>query len=1213
MSKIHFKKRVALSIWIPLFLALNLYCYFILQNDSKNITTDISQRVVSYKNFLITNISEQLNAQLELADFLSHSLSLRRNIIKHNQILLESSFRDQGSLIESEINNLRQDNKELETKQSISTSLEAVFLRDFIKASNSVVDRVFVTDAFGFVRVSSHPPENINYFFDNWWQRALMVKTTHFYRYYESGSEKGVYLYLACPLYNDEGLDPVGVLNLRINLETLFKGLGLEPSQTKPFPHASIHTDQDFIWETNPAIVSEMLTKPQMLLMQSEPCIVDKDQRLVISASFFPDRTLPISPELNWSIVTYENFPDIYSFKNPVILTLIITWISFVFIISILSWGISSWISKPLISFIAATHSIVDKGERINKPYGPYVMDLSDILDRLNRMIEDTTVNKEKQLRESTMSIKAISEYIKTAALEFDRKLIAESLLNISVKYFHADAGILFIQNREYDSPMVLLNRITTEKVELYTSLRLHDHETKRLYFSWHHPQHQTIWDDGFQVLISVPIQTRQIHFGTLYLIFKQAIELDIENDQTLDLLAQQCAVYSSRSGFFYKLEREVSFTEGILSGIPWFICIIDRNMRITWHNNNIDIPFYNPIEELVGTTCYSSFKNRTTPCPDCPIKKTIQDGQTHELQQTWNLVTNESRQIKMNTFPFKEENVEKFSTILFIRDITLDIETQSDIRRLSMAIDNMGEAVIITDMEGKIIFINKAFTRIFDYTEKDIISHGLELIFAGKESGIFKKIVSVINHDKIWTRDIDLLHRNENRIPTSITATPALDESGNPLGIIFTCFDLTTHMIREKQIIENYKELEILHKINKTLGWTTNLEDLLQSILMHVTTFTGCDSGAVILYQRQSSKEPFSKTIETLLDKPYISNEIEIPGYFSNFIDEYRRGRKSVLFDSFQLSENPTILDNLQVRDSIESKLITRMGFKSALAIPFQAHNQPLGLILLFSKNSYHFSKDNYQIYQSISALTGIEVYGCYLQEKLLAETKQSTEEKIVNRIGNDIQEALQDFNTSHYLTDQSQTWSEFQKKTATINWKHWVLSQLAQNLSAYKSNDDKLFFPENINSLIPDWLERVKKSAFLENIALELNTCKELQEVYIHKVSMRQAFTNLLTLVINSCQHKPNPAISINIRNSYGKQDHYAIEIKHAGPGNINLIEQIIKSNEYNNQSIDMPVLLSSTIRVLDNHNGTLTAVQTKSDETVFRMVLPRYPIKN
>ncbi|MGB3976653.1 MAG: PAS domain-containing protein [bacterium] len=1206
MPKTPFKKHVTVSIWIPLFLALNLYCYFKFQNDRKNVLTDISQRVVSQRDLLIANLSERLNAQFELAGFLSHSLSLRRKIIKHNQVLLEKIDKNRTELIESEINSLWNNGKDSDEKSNISTSLEAVFLRDFIKATNSVVDRVFVTDAFGFVRVSSHPPENINCFFDDWWQRALMVKVDHFYRYYELDGDQS--LYLACPLYNDEGLDPVGVINLRINLETLF--IGFENFQENLSVRTTVFTDQNYTWESSPARASDSLPKPPTLSTSFSPYVIDKDLQLIMSASFYPDRYFPISPALSWSVMASESLPNFYSYKSPAFRTFLITWIFLVIISFILSWGISSWISNPIISFMAGILSIVKKREGVTKADDPIVLDPSDILDRLHRTIEDTAAHKEKQLRESTTSIKAISEYIKTAALEFDRKLIAESLLNISAEKFHADAGILFIQNAEYHSPMILFNKLTPDKLALYTSLKLHDYDSKRLYFSWHHHQHQAIWDDGFQVLISVPIQTKQMHFGTLYLFFKQAIELDIENDQTLDLLAQQCAVYSSRSSFFYKLEREVSFIEGILSGVPWFICTIDRNMRITWHNNNSDIPFNRPVEQLAGTYCYSSFKNRNTPCPNCPVKRTFQEGLPNELSQTWNLATNEVRQIKLNTYPFKEENVEKLSTILFIRDITTEIETQSEIRRLSMAIDNMGEAVIITDMDGKIIFINKAFTRIFDYSAKDMVGRHLELIFAGKESGIFKKIVAAINHDKIWTCEKNLLHRNEKRIPTSMTATPALDEIGTPIGLIITCFDLTTHVIREKQIIENYKELEILHKINKTLGWTTNLEDLLQSVLMHVATFTGCDSGAVILYQKQESTEPFSNGIITDPNKPYISNEIELPGYFSNYIDEYRDGRKSALLDSFQLSNNPTILDNLRSQDSIESKLITRMGFKSVLAIPFQAHNYPLGLILLFSKNSYHFSKDNFQIYQSISALTGIEVYGRYLQEKLLAETRQSTEEKIVNRIGTDIQEVLGTFNISDLPAEnalRSQSWPNFQKSIAIINWKHWILNQIAQNLLAYDSNDDKLFFPEDINSLVADWLKQVENSSYLENISYSFKACEDLEEVYIHKVSIRHAFINLLIFAIDSCRHKPHSIISVNIRNSY---DYYAIEIKHDGPVNEKLMEQIYKSNENAIRTIDMPVLLSSTIRILENHKALLTTAQTDAGETVFRMVLPRYP---
>jgi PAS domain S-box-containing protein len=1211
VPKIRLKTQVMVTVWILLFLALNLYCYYRLKNENDAILQEVIQRIVHQRNAIVMTITNQLKTQFNSAGILSHSLSLRRKIIKHNQVLMEKAFPDQTSMVESELAAITLKGKMSDTYLSISTSLEADFLRDIIEASGSCSDRIFVTDAFGFVRISSHSPEDIYYFQHEWWQRALMVEPGQFYRYFEPADDHTEFLYIAYPLYNDEGLDPVGVVNQRINLEKLFSHL--EDFREYLQVYIYIFTDQNYNWEPDQPELPVSLTELKAFSNASSDTVYRRKQNFLTSSSVLPAYNLPVLPSLKWSIMTIEILPVFYTLANPAIRSVLITWILAVIVISSLSVRIASWISKPIISFMSATRAIASKGNGPASSADSSWLNPSEILDQLNRAFEQTTIHKTKLLRESMASIKAFSEYTKAAALEYDRKVIAESLLSISVRNLCADAGVLFIQNPDYISPMVLHYNLTAEQVAGYTSLRVHDYDTKRLYFSWDHQQHKAIWNDDFQVLISVPIQTRQTRFGTLYLLFKQAVELDIENDQTLDLLAQQCAVYSSRSGLFHQLERQVSFTEGILSGIPWFICIVDSQMRITWHNNHKGIPFHESVDRLIGTLCHTSFMNRESVCPDCPVKKTLLDSRPHEITQCWDLASNEIRWIKLNTYPYKDETTQSRSAILFIRDITTDVRAQSEIRRFSMAIDNIGEAVIITDMEGRIVFTNKAFTRIFDYSEKNVVGHHLEFLFSGEESGIFKKIVTIINRDKIWMREMDLLHRSEKRIATSLTATQVLDESGNPIGLVITCFDLSARLQREKQIIKSFKELEILHKINKTLSRTADLDEILHTVLVHIATFTGCKSGAVILYDKFESDERYPGTIRVDAEKPSLFSELELPGYFSNFIDEYRRGRTSVFFDAFRLSDTPVILDNLPSQSSIESKLITRMGFKAMLAIPIYIHSQPLGLFLIFSKNSYHFPRDDIQIYQSIAAQTGISIYGRYLQEKLLSETKHTVAGEIVSRIGTDIKQVLQGLDASRHRVEnafQSKSWPAVRSGWNTMNWQIWQLDQIMLNFLLHKTEDLNLFFPEDINNLITLWLRQIKEHSYAENITITFNACKDIGDVYVNKVAIHRAFINILTLTIDACWFKPDAAVTIHVQNSYGKHDFYAIEINHNGSDNKS-VEHFIQNHTRELPTADMPVLLSIAIRWIENHKGSLIA-HSNDGRTTFRIVLPRYPIK-
>lgn len=57
---------------------------------------------------------------------------------------------------------------------------------------------------------------------------------------------------------------------------------------------------------------------------------------------------------------------------------------------------------------------------------------------------------------------------------------------------------------------------------------------------------------------------------------------------------------------------------------VPCNIAVIDRSMRIVDHNKN----FSDIFGEGIGKPCYTVYKRRTDPCPDCMTLKTFQDGE---------------------------------------------------------------------------------------------------------------------------------------------------------------------------------------------------------------------------------------------------------------------------------------------------------------------------------------------------------------------------------------------------------------------------------------------------------------------------------------------------------------------------------------------------------------------------------------------------------
>ncbi|MBN1878972.1 PAS domain-containing protein [bacterium] len=1215
---------LATRIWvISVFLSvlsITILCLLWLNEEKQTVEQAALQDVVQQKTFGIHHLADLLNQQVNTAFILGHSLALRQSIMTYTQDILQKTSDVRKSDLASEIGKWVSSDRDSEEFQHISTSLEAVFLRDVIDSSESIIDEIVITDALGFVRIASHSPEELYVFDNEWWQRTLKLQPGQIYRFYSTGHEYAEYLHLCLPLYNDEGKDPVGVIRLRLQLEQLFSSALI----------IGDHRANGICFITDDGHVYPDI-KPDGLISISDVKFLTKrtvdvypipDRSLAFASGSLSGRIPSLLPNLDWTVAAYAPIPRVTSFYHPVFHRVLMIWLAAIAIIMLVSYQLAAWISQPFFLFIKGIR-VLSKGVPSTSPFGSEkssLPDLAEIENQLFKTMEQTSMLATKSLRESMASLEALSDMTQEAALEYDRRIIAESLLRISVRKFNADAGVLLIHNPDYKSPMKLQFNLTDEQINSYTSLILHDAPSKKIYFSWDHMAHETVWRDGFQVIVSVPVRTRQSKFGTMYLLFQKAVETDFEKDTTLDLLAQQCAVYTSRSGLFHELDRQISFTEGVLSGIPWFICAIDSQMKITWHNNRKEIRFFNDMEKLIGTKCCLAIRGRDSICPDCPVKQTIHDCRAHEVTQQWIGPSGETQWVKLNSFPLKDETGQMRSAILFIHDISSEIETHSEIRRFARAIDCIGEAVIITDMEGRIVFTNKAFSRIFQYSEIEVKGHRIELLFPTEDAGIHKKITAAINWDRIWMMEMEMLKRDDQRIPASLTASLVIDETGNAIGKVITCFDLSVRLQREKQVIQHYKELEILHKINQLLIQTPDLREVLQQILSQIATFTGCQSGAVLLYDPDTSDE--RRVGNLLFDprKPGIITEMSIPGYFAKFVEEFRQGRESPLLQRLGCSSEPMILNSLQSETSIESKLFTKMGFHAMLAIPVRSQSVQLGILFLFSSHSFHFQHDNLDIYNSIATQVGISLYARFLQERLLRDARYILTGEILARIGGDVRQVVQGLEASRHLVEKAiriQSWSGISGGWDTLNRQIWQLYQLNLNILAYGSEDQKLFFPENINHLVKKWISQFKSLSFTEKIPINFTGSQGISDVYINKVTIQRAFTNLLTLTVDACSSLREACIDIRILESSGGSEFYAIDLDYTHSPNNHLGTLIqnkrdilrVPSTETPDET---PLLLSEAFRCIADHKGQLMNLTNDSWDKI-RIVLPRYPVRS
>ncbi|MEI7638343.1 MAG: PAS domain S-box protein [Syntrophus sp. (in: bacteria)] len=114
------------------------------------------------------------------------------------------------------------------------------------------------------------------------------------------------------------------------------------------------------------------------------------------------------------------------------------------------------------------------------------------------------------------------------------------------------------------------------------------------------------------------------------------------------------------------------------------------------------------------------------------------------------------------------------------IHDITERKRIEEDLRRLSIAIEQAAEDVIITDPEGLIQYVNPAFEKITGYSRSEAMGQNPRFLKSGIQGPAFyKNLWKRIKGGNIWTGRITNRRKDGKFIQEDATITPLLNSAG--------------------------------------------------------------------------------------------------------------------------------------------------------------------------------------------------------------------------------------------------------------------------------------------------------------------------------------------------------------------------------------------------------------------------------------------------
>ncbi len=150
---------------------------------------------------------------------------------------------------------------------------------------------------------------------------------------------------------------------------------------------------------------------------------------------------------------------------------------------------------------------------------------------------------------------------------------------------------------------------------------------------------------------------------------------------------------------------------------------------------------------------------------------------------------------------PLDENDADK-GCIWTLLDITALREAQDLARRLSRAVEQTSTSVVMTDLKGDIMFVNRGFCLTTGYEEKEVIGKNPRILKSGEvPAAVYKEMWESLSQGRQWQGELRTRRKNGELFWESAVISPVTDEEGKITHYVAVKEDITKRKRAEEQL----------------------------------------------------------------------------------------------------------------------------------------------------------------------------------------------------------------------------------------------------------------------------------------------------------------------------------------------------------------------------------------------------------------------------
>ncbi|WP_161957572.1 PAS domain S-box protein [Mariprofundus sp. EBB-1] len=274
-----------------------------------------------------------------------------------------------------------------------------------------------------------------------------------------------------------------------------------------------------------------------------------------------------------------------------------------------------------------------------------------------------------------------------------------------------------------------------------------------------------------------------------------------------------------------------------LVENLPQRFFIKDKDSQYISCSKNYADDLGTSPEALVGRNDYDFFPAHIAKGYQRDDKRIMSNGTTEDIDESI-VFDGQERFIHTVKAPARDEHGHINGVLGMFLDVTEQKQAREQIARLVASVEHAQDAIIISDLDSRMLYVNPAFETITGFSAEEAVGQYTKILRSGRHPrSFYVEMLETVRQGNVWRGEIIIKCKDGSFRYVERNVAPVRDECGNIICQVNIQRDITEHKKMEEQLLQSQKMESlgtlvggVAHEFNNALAGMTGRLFLLKS-----------------------------------------------------------------------------------------------------------------------------------------------------------------------------------------------------------------------------------------------------------------------------------------------------------------------------------------------------------------------------------------------